>query len=129
MAKNKDFLKKVVVLTFLGLIVLGFTVPGFINPTEEETSSYNEPRLCKNDAECYLLCDDVPEKVICLENLCQQNGCKDYNAFPFQDNPINFDLLISLNGETISLDERSNSVDLFVKFDNKSINVYLSSSS
>ena len=122
MGKNKDTWKKAGVLIFLGLIVLGFTVPGFINPTEDNNFVSEEPHLCKNDAECYLTCDDLPVKVICLENLCQQNSCEEYNPFPFGEGGLDFELSIDIEGKEIELENRKNAIDIFVDFEKKGVN-------
>ena len=84
MAKRKKSQRvyKIGMLVLLALIVLGFTIPGFIDPTGEDQQVNVEPRLCQSDADCYLLCDDVPEQVLCSQNMCVRNSCQEYDLYP-----------------------------------------------
>ena len=86
--KSKSLIRKTIVIVFMALIVLGFTVPGFLHSNDENNNYAVEPRLCKTDAECYLTCDDLPVKVLCAENICQQNSCEEYAIFEFTEPPF-----------------------------------------
>jgi len=110
---NIDF-KKAGMIAFLVLIVVGFTVPAFLNAPEETTSSYAEPRLCREDTDCTLLCNDEPVPVLCSQNLCQMNSCNEYNLYEFQETPLSFTVQIRLNNETYSLAERISQNNYFV---------------
>lgn len=101
------------------MIVLGFTIPTFFN---DEPLSV-EPRICQNDAECYLMCgeeQDEPVMVLCTENLCQQNNCEEETSFPYQEEPLAFELTV----ENLTLTELSSPGNLFVKFNDNQIRVY-----
>jgi hypothetical protein len=113
MAKREKLFSKIVVIVFLVLIVLGFTVPGFIGQDNQIYENL-EPRLCQNDADCYLLCDDNPTAVLCSQNLCQQNSCEEFPYYPFQSEPITFTLAIKVDGVTQNLENRKDTKDLFV---------------
>ena len=69
--KDKKLFSKILLILFLLMIVLGFTLPGFLEFDEE--TQYIEPRICQNDADCYLMCEDIPVEVLCSQNLCQKN--------------------------------------------------------
>lgn len=104
---------KVVTLIFLGMMVVGFSVPSFFNSNDNISSGIiAEPRLCSTDADCYLLCDGLPTEVICSQNLCQQNTCEENANYKYNPDPLSFSLQIG----NISLNERSNPQDLFIKF-------------
>lgn len=111
------------IIIFLVLLVIGFTIPGFLD-LGEENSSPAEQRYCKTDADCYLMCDDKPGKVFCSQNLCTRNSCEEVAIFPFQDDPITFSLHIEVGGKEIYLSNRSMATNLFVKFSEKQVNVY-----
>lgn len=115
--------RKIGMLLFLAMIVLGFTVPLFNlgGPSPEEQQKPAEPRLCQNDADCYLLCADKPVEVLCSQNLCQQNACGEASAYPYNSMPTTFHLAVIIQGGTIPLVPRSNVKDLFVKFTEEGI--------
>ena len=114
---------KVMVIFFLVLLILGFTVPGFINSSNGVVQNQVEPRLCQTDADCYLTCDEQPVPVICLQNLCQQNECG-YAYFEYEQNPLTFQLEVILNNEKISLENRTTQGNFFVKFENNMVKMY-----
>lgn len=124
MAKKEKLFSKVVMLVFLVLIVLGFTVPGFID-SEEPTQRVNtNERLCQTDADCYLICDDTPLKVLCSENLCQQNNCEENGYYQFIDEAINFELSIKVDNKEIDLTERAVEGNMFVNFENNNVKIF-----
>jgi len=100
---SKKF-SKVVMIIFLGLIVIGFTVPGilYLNPTQASPGSA-EPRICQTDSDCYLMCNEQPVNVLCTQNLCQQNSCTETSPYPYSTQPVRFQLAIVLNDTPISL--------------------------
>ncbi len=108
-------------IIFLVLLVLGFVIPGVINynPADAEVV---EPRLCSSDADCYLFCDDVPAQVLCSQNLCARNSCEETDYYEYNAVPITFTLLI----ENVTPGDRSNSRDLFVKFDGEKVQLFSS---
>jgi hypothetical protein len=115
--KKNQRAKQIGMIVFLVLIALGFMVPGFIDPTDEE--SISEPRLCQNDAECYLLCDEVPIASLCSQNMCMQNSCEEKALYEYDlENPLDFFLSIEVNNKAISFLNRTNNNDIFVTFNN-----------
>jgi len=131
MAKKRwESLSKAGMLIFMIMIVLGFMLPGFLDIGEEENNGQQivEPRLCNQDSDCYLTCDDLPIKVLCMQNLCQQNSCNEYVQYPFTEPPISFSLTIEAEGKEIKLNERLNLADFFVKFNDETSDLEIYSS-
>ncbi|MBS3139917.1 hypothetical protein J4479_02845 [Candidatus Woesearchaeota archaeon] len=118
MPKTEKLFSKVMMIIFLALIVLGFTIPGFINnsaPALNQASNSVEPRLCKTDADCYLTCDNQPLRALCWQNLCQQNECGP-SYFEYDVEPaVEFKLEVETKNKII-LTERTNSQNFFVEF-------------
>jgi len=110
MAKTEKLFGKVVIIIFLVMLVLGFVVPAILNNSSSEPGV--EPRICTTDADCYLFCDDKPVNVICLQNLCLVNSCEEKSYYDYNQNPISF----TVNIENVTLEERNNERDVFVKF-------------
>jgi hypothetical protein len=121
--KREKLFSKIVVVVFLALIVLGFTVPGFLygnGSNVDSTSNEIEPRLCQSDTDCYLICDNQPLAVLCAQNLCLQNECGpsyyEYNP----EEPISFKLGVVVDsGENVTkleLSEKNNPQNFYVKF-------------
>ncbi len=113
-------------LIFLGLVVIGFSVPLFnLGGDQTQPTGNTEPRLCQQDADCYLMCDDKPVEVLCLQNLCQQNSCLEFNPFPYQSEPVTFSLNVLVDdSKDVSL--ASNSNDLFVQFVSGEVRIFSS---
>ncbi|MBI2665972.1 hypothetical protein HYX13_00005 [Candidatus Woesearchaeota archaeon] len=108
--------KRGMTITFLVLLVIGFVVPGFLNFEDTQLQDIVEPRLCQTDSECYLTCEDTPLIILCSQNLCQQNACKEPRYFAYQEKPLTFSLAVEISGDKINLAKKSNEKDLFVKF-------------
>lgn len=101
----------------LGLMIIGFSVPGFIEFGDESQNKLAEPKLCQNDAECYLICSDIPKEVMCTNNLCQQNSCEEQAVFDYNaSKPLVFRMNIFVDGKKIDLTNRSTSKNIFVRF-------------
>ncbi len=120
MGKNNKRFSKVLMILFLTLIVLGFTIPGFVNNNTGTTiEKQAEPRLCRSDADCYLSCDGKPLPVLCAQNLCQQNKCG-YSYYSFDpERKFTFKLVVNvakLGDQPLNLVDRADSHNLFVKF-------------
>ncbi len=126
MVGSKKWFSKIVLIIFLLLVVIGFTVPLFNLGGEEENAGYAEPRLCQADPDCYLNCGETPVKVICLQNLCGMNSCEEYNPYPYQEEPLRFSLSVEVEGKAVDLSLHSHPLDLFTKFSNHSVDVYTS---
>lgn len=122
MAKIEKLLSKVVMIVFLVLLILGFTIPGVINFSNPESAVKAEPRLCSSDADCYLICDNEPVAILCSQNLCLQNSCEEDSYYRYNTNPITF----TLNIQNVSLEERSNSRDFVVKFNGNEVQLFTS---
>jgi hypothetical protein len=133
--KTEKLFSKIVMVIFLVMIVLGFTVPGFIgNQDQTSNTAQVEPRLCRSDAECYLNCEEGAVPVICLQNLCIQNECGysyyDYN----KNNLISFKLDVTVdvgsinnsNVTVIELSQRSDSQNFFITFNEDSVSLFSS---
>ncbi|PIN76745.1 hypothetical protein COV17_01165 [Candidatus Woesearchaeota archaeon CG10_big_fil_rev_8_21_14_0_10_36_11] len=124
--KNSQRVYKVGMLILLALIIIGFTIPGFIN-TEEDVQSINvEPRLCQSDTDCYLTCDDVPVRVLCSQNMCVRNVCGEYDLYPYITNAIQFSLSVIINSEQVDFSQNTNNKDNFVTFDGPTVSVFSS---
>ena len=117
-------LSKTVVIVFLVLLVLGFTVPLINFGSDKQQAKPSEPRLCQTDSECFLACDDQPLAVLCSQNLCQQNTCNDLSPFPYKETPFTFQLHVRIDAQEILLANRSTSKDVFVKFTDSNVAVY-----
>lgn len=103
-------------IAFLVMIVLGFSVPLFNLGGNTDQSPQNvQPRLCQNDAECYLTCNNKPVEVLCQQNLCVQNSCTEFNLFPYLQQQQEIALSLTINNAPISL-QNSKAQDLFVRF-------------
>lgn len=123
MAKTEKLFSKVMMILFLVMIVVGFSIPGFIQNPDDAAAPVDQ-RLCTTDADCYLLCNDVPEAVLCYKNLCSKNSCEEYAYYHLTANPLTFALTVVVDGKNIDLQERSNPQDLFVTFTNDSVNLF-----
>ncbi len=123
MIKKEKMFSKVVMLVFLILVVIGFSVPLFnLGGNQAQTPENSEPRLCQSDADCYLMCDDKPVEVLCLQNLCQQNSCVEFNPFPYQSDPVTFSLNVLVDTRELAL--ASNPSDLFVQFVSGDVQIF-----
>lgn len=126
MAKDKKLFSKIVMIVFMLLIVVGFTVPLFNLGGNTNENGYVEPRLCQSDPDCYLTCDDLPVKVMCSQNLCVQNACDEYNLYPYQEESLTFMLKVEVEGEKIYLADRGNSLDFFTRFEEEEVQIFTS---
>ena len=116
--------KKPLMIAFLVMIVLGFSVPLFqLGGNTDQTPQQVQPRLCQNDAECYLTCDDKPVEVLCQQNLCVQNSCTEFNLFPYLQQPQEIALSVMVNDVPLSL-QNSNPKDLFVRFNDNIVQLH-----
>ncbi len=121
MADTKKRATQVLMIIFLVLVAVGFTIPGFLNFNEEQTLV--EPRICQNDADCYLMCGkngDQPVAVPCSQNLCLQNDCDEKSFYPYQPNPITFKLMVA----NLSLETLSNPGNIYVLFTGQEVKVF-----
>ena len=123
--KREKLFSKIVVITILALVAIGFTIPGFVE-FDGEDGKIVEPRICQNDADCYLMCDEVPLAVLCYQNLCQQNSCEEDSYYPFVEEPISFKLEIIKNGEIMDLEKNASQKNIFVKFEGNNVNIFSS---
>ena len=131
MVKKIDKLfSKALMIIFLVLLVLGFTIPGFINSgnnVDNSQISAVEPRLCRTDADCYLICDDQPIASLCFKNSCQQNACGEYSLSPYQKGPIIFSMAVDLEGEIIDLLTRTDPGNFYVLFKDDRVEAFSNS--
>ncbi|MBI2573522.1 hypothetical protein HYV86_06675 [Candidatus Woesearchaeota archaeon] len=105
--QHKQVLRQVVVITFLLLIVVGFTAPLILYSNDDpfaKKSTATQPRLCRSDADCSLSCDSsqTPLAVLCLQNYCMQNSCEEYNPYSYELVPIDLSLKASINGQEVN---------------------------
>src|SRR3989338_6238870 len=120
--KKQQRFRQIAMIIFLVLIVLGFTITGFLNPPDSVVQ-IAEPRLCHTDVDCYLFCDETPKEVLCSQNLCQQNSCEEASYYAFKETPLQFSLMVELENETLSLQNRSSSQNLFVTFNDPTVSL------
>jgi len=119
--QQKQLLSKILLLALIIMIVIGFTLPTFLN--NEPQTQQAKRRICQTDSDCYLMCGEEknqPVSVICTENLCQQNSCEEWTPYPYQAEPVTFELKI----ENLSLKNSSQAKDLFVKFEGSQVKVF-----
>jgi hypothetical protein len=123
--ERKVLLRKVGMILFLVMVVIGFTIPSMLD--NDNSSNFSvEPRVCKSDSDCYLLCNDRPVTILCSQNLCRQNSCEEFSGYPYNSTPVTFGLKVSVNGQVVDLASRSSSLDSFVKFSGEEVKVYSS---
>lgn len=120
MKKTEKLFSKVIIVVFLVMLVLGFVVPGILNNSSD--SAAIEPKMCNTDADCYLFCEDQPVTVLCLQNLCLVNSCEEKSYYEYDQNPVSF----TINIENVTLEERSNERDVFVKFSGNKVQSFTS---
>lgn len=111
-------LNQILMIIFLLLIVIGFTVPAFLYNDEETVQA--QPRVCQSDSDCYLLCNEKPVMILCSQNLCQQNACEEKNnyekeRFAFNTTPHLINLELDLNKTKIELTNLTLPGNLFVR--------------
>ncbi len=114
------------IIVLLVLVVIGFTLPAALERGGGGSQTKVEPRYCKTDSECYLICEDKPVEILCTKNLCVQNACNEANYYAFNSSALNFELIVANKTGTIDLGQKSNSQDRFVKFSGKNVLVYSS---
>lgn len=119
--KTEKMFGKAVIIIFLVLLVLGFVIPGVINYNTSDAAAV-EPRLCSSDADCYLFCDDLPAPVLCSQNMCARNSCDEASYYEYNAVPITF----TLHLENVTLEDRGNDRDLFVKFEDGEVQLFSS---
>ena len=126
MVKTEKLFSKIFMIVFLIMLILGFTIPGFLNSGNNSNPQVSqvEPRLCTTDADCYLICDDKPIASLCFKNLCQQNDCNEYSLYPYQNIPFTFDLKADVDGKNINLQEGYDSKNFYVSFNDDKINIF-----
>lgn len=123
---NSETWKKVGMTIFLLLIIVGFTIPAFLNNNSSNTVKTAEPRLCQTDADCYLTCDDTPVAVLCTQNLCLQNACEEYSVYPLEQQGTSFHLEVKINTTTVDLSARSKPQNFFVTFTGNQVQMFSS---
>ncbi len=114
MAQDKKLFSKIILILFLLMVVVGFTVPLLQLNGGSSTLRVAEPRICRADTDCYLMCENNPITVLCKQNLCQQNACTEQPYYPFDSEQIWFSLSVTVEGISIPLVNRTSSKDLFV---------------
>ena len=123
MAKKKTSFYKILMYILLILIVLGFTLPGFLEFGDENNQNV-APKICQGDADCYLTCKGKPVKVLCSQNLCQKNSCNQKSYFDYQTVPKKINLKIKLDSQELYFSNLTNNKNFFVTFSNTQTNIY-----
>lgn len=114
---RKDLWRKIGLWGFLFLLVIGFTLPGFIPPDSSSSGiEPSSPRLCTTDSDCTLSCEGQEAMVYCFQNLCQRNSCSDPDFYPFQPLPRIFSLQLDISGQVIDFFSRQKAGNLYVLF-------------
>ena len=127
--KQKQKIKQVGMIILLVLITLGFTVPGFLHSQNADSYQGNvqtDSRLCQSDTDCYLMCDDIPQEVLCTQNLCLRNSCDEISLYPKLSTPVSFQLSVEVNSQELDLQNRYNQNNFLVSFANGFVNVHKS---
>jgi hypothetical protein len=122
--EQKMLVKKVVIIAFLVMLIIGFTVPAFMDFGNNGQAPTTIQKNCQADSDCYLMCDDIPVSVLCYQNLCWQNACEEFALYPFNQTPISFSLEVSINGKSVDFINSSNPQDFFVKLDGNKVSMY-----
>lgn len=125
MEDRRKLINKIIIIVFLVMLIIGFTVPTLLDLGNEQ----NQPaaqQICQADANCYLTCDDKPAAVICLQNLCQRNSCIEPDVYIYNTTPMVFNLGIEISGEKLELSNLTNSQNFFVKFEENKVSVFTS---
>ncbi len=122
--EHKMLVKKIVIIAFLVMLVIGFTVPAFLDWGNNGQVPTTIQKNCQSDSECYLMCDDVPVSVLCYQNLCWQNSCEEFALYPFNQTPVSFLLDVRVNGKSVELTNSSSPQDFFVKLDGNKVSMY-----
>lgn len=108
---------------FVVLLVLGFTLPGFVNQQgESDVVVPVEPRLCQADVDCYLTCDGQPQPALCAQNLCQQNACEEFAVYDYQKVPKTFSLRVNVDG--VDKGFQSQEGDFFITAENSLVSLH-----
>ena len=120
--KKKNTLRKVLMYVILIMIAVGFTIPGFLELGNEQEQAAAK-RICRSDADCYLVCNKKPQAVLCYQNLCQQNSCTEIAYYPYETakNKVNF--AVSIDGKKMDLKKTFEELQLknfFVQFQESS---------
>ena len=118
MMKKKQTFRKVLMYVILIMIAVGFTIPGFLELGNEQEQAATK-RICRSDADCYLVCNEKPQAALCYQNLCQQNSCKEIAYYPFQKAKNQVKFAVSIDGKKMNLKERFDELQLknfFVQF-------------
>jgi hypothetical protein len=123
MAKKKTNYYKILVYILMILIVLGFTLPGFLEFGDENVNNV-APKICQGDSDCYLTCDGKPIKVLCSQNLCQKNSCKQKTYFEYQTSPTQINLKINLDNQDLKLTNLTTNKNIFAIFNKEKVQIY-----
>ena len=124
MAQKESRWKKPLMIAFLIMVVLGFSVPLFqLGGNVDQSAQQVQPRLCQSDADCYLTCENTPVTVLCLQNLCIQNACTEFNLFSYVQQQQEIALNVIINDAPLVLQNR-NDQDQFVRFNDGLVKLY-----
>ncbi|MBI4979926.1 hypothetical protein HZC30_00035 [Candidatus Woesearchaeota archaeon] len=122
--EQKILAKKIVIIAFLVMLVIGFTVPAFLDWGNGGQTPTTQQRNCQVDSDCYLMCEDIPVSVLCYQNLCWQNSCEEFALYPYNQTPVSFSLEVEINKAQVNLANLSNPMDFFVKLDGNKVSMY-----
>ncbi len=126
--KDNKLFSKIVMIFFLVMIILGFTIPGFLHSPLQGESTHNqnqaEPKLCQTDADCTLSCGDSNVPVLCTQNLCMQNSCEEGSYFTYREEPASFTLNIIVNQEPLNYELYGNTQNSFITAQQNQINLH-----
>jgi len=122
---NPKLFSQIMILVLLVLVIIGFTLPAALD-YNSNGQIVVEPRYCKTDSECYLICEDKPVEIFCTQNMCVQNACNEANYYAFNSSALNFELMVMNKTGSLDLGQKSDSKDIFVKFSGKTVSIYSS---
>ena len=122
-AARKELWKKISLIFFLFLLILGFTIPGFL-PEKAVSEQPFSPKICQTDSDCTLSCQGQQTLTYCFQNLCQRNDCEVKDFYPFQPLPKTFTLQVDIEGQPLDLPSRQQEGNLFVRFHEEKVDLF-----
>ncbi len=106
---KKHTIKKIILITFLAFVVVGFTAPLIDFSLFEDTSTTNlppqleNPKLCTSDNDCTLTCGKPIDPILCIQNICAQTECDQDPLYYYSQVPITFNLQVAVENKSLPL--------------------------
>ena len=127
---EKKTITKIAIFTFLIFIIIGFTAPiigsTFFDNKTEPTSTLPEqlqnPKLCLQDSDCAITCNNQNEPIICIQNFCAKTACDQNPLFYYSYTPTT--LTLNIKNSTTELPIITNQTTAFVTSKGNSLSVF-----